>query len=248
MIVTPDIKGKFDASYKLLMEDTTSREKFESIRKLIQGFHPRIDKQLTVVSKALSTYYKLQTGDVIQLTAESLPETTEEDKKRKRALLLFIQSWRQLQGEVQRVQHELESNDQKDAKNSRSSQQQIVHVAKIIKYAKGPFGIITLAAVVIVGVSLFLNSKNSSIKTSTPVLSPTQAIPTHGPKIQVIIFNGKQIPLSQLYIGHVHLPNCDSPHYHAINGIATALDGTVLQDPGNCGFGKVKDVPVVDVE
>ncbi len=67
-------------------------------------------------------------------------------------------------------------------------------------------------------------------------------------KIQVILFGDKQIPLSELHIGQAHIPHCDSPHYHAITGRVTALDGTVLQDPGDCGFGKVKDVKIIEVE
>ncbi len=69
-------------------------------------------------------------------------------------------------------------------------------------------------------------------------------------KIKVIIVNGKKVPLAQVHIGQG--PECDSEtkqyaHYHANTGSATALDGTVLTDPGGCGFGKVKDIPVEEV-
>jgi hypothetical protein len=71
-------------------------------------------------------------------------------------------------------------------------------------------------------------------------------------KIQVIMVNGHQVPLSQVHIGKGE--HCDSkevqwPHYHATtNGSVKALDGTVIPDTQECGYGKAKDVPVVEVE
>jgi hypothetical protein len=69
-------------------------------------------------------------------------------------------------------------------------------------------------------------------------------------KIKVIVVNGKKVPLEQVHVGKG--PECDSeqnqlPHYHANAGSVTALDGTVTPDPGGCGYGKVRDVPVEEV-
>lgn len=69
-------------------------------------------------------------------------------------------------------------------------------------------------------------------------------------KIKVIIVHGKKVPLAQVHVGTG--PECDSeanqiPHYHANAGSVTALDGAVLSDPGGCGYGKVRDVPVEEV-
>lgn len=119
---------------------------------------------------------------------------------------------------------------------------------RIIRFAKGPFGLVTLAAIVIVGATYLNQSqKKQSIPLQQVMPSPT----TVKQKIPVIVFQGKQIPLSQLRIGNPHLPNCDSQHYHALNQqteTVTALDGTVLYDPGNCGFGKVNDMKVTQVD
>jgi hypothetical protein len=40
----------------------------------------------------------------------------------------------------------------------------------------------------------------------------------------------------------------DEEHWHANSGSARATDGTVMPDTSECGYGKTKDVPVVDVE
>lgn len=70
-------------------------------------------------------------------------------------------------------------------------------------------------------------------------------------KIKVIVVNGKKVPLDQVHVGKG--PECDSetkqyPHYHANSEKVTALDGTVIVDPNGCGYGKVKDIPVEEVE
>jgi len=70
-------------------------------------------------------------------------------------------------------------------------------------------------------------------------------------KVKVIISGGKKIPISQVHVGKG--PECDSeanqiPHYHANAGSVTALDGAVIPDPGGCGYGKVPQVPVEEVE
>lgn len=65
--------------------------------------------------------------------------------------------------------------------------------------------------------------------------------------IKVIVVNGKKVPLEQVHV--FKGPECDKePHYHANSGSVTALDGTVLQDTQDCGYGKVKNVPVEEVE
>lgn len=67
-------------------------------------------------------------------------------------------------------------------------------------------------------------------------------------KIKVIVVNGKKVPIAQVHVGTG--PECgpnEAPHYHANTGSVTALDGTVIPDPGACGYGKVRDVPVEEV-
>ncbi|MDO8560509.1 MAG: hypothetical protein Q7S23_05825 [bacterium] len=64
--------------------------------------------------------------------------------------------------------------------------------------------------------------------------------------IDVINYSGKMIPVAQLrrFTG----PECDKEeHWHAKSGSATALDGTVIPDPEECGYGKTSQVPVIQV-
>ena len=158
-------------------------------------------------------------------------------------MLLLIRDWKELQSEVERVRTELENNGNKE---HNSHQQPIKSFGKIIAGVKGPFGIITLIAIIAaVGVLAYTNTNQpkriNSRKESSPTISPKKS------SVKGIIVSGKKIPLSEIYVGAGS--DCDSPHYHALNHkAAKTLDGTFVSDPGGCGFGKVKDVAVVDIE
>ncbi len=231
MKLPEDSHKKMMAVYDLLSQGSISVAAFESVRTLVKGLHPGIDKKLEIASKALDVLQKIQAGDVISLTSEHLPEETDQQKKRKKALLFFIHTIKDVQSEIQRV-------DNTFAKN----QENITTAGQLLKYAKGPFGLITLAALVIViGIQLF-NHKTASVNNNQQIISPTGI----QKMIQIISYNGKQLPLSGLYIGYG--ADCDSPHYHATGEQVTALDGTIVKDPGGCGFGRVKDVQVTTVQ
>src|SRR3989304_3279562 len=111
-----DAKEKFLAASKLLVGETTTVEKFEEVRKLVKGINPRIDRLLESCSEAISKIEKLQKGEVVELTAESLPEESDEQKRRKKALLFFIRSFKELQSEVARVRNEFaDGNESKSS-------------------------------------------------------------------------------------------------------------------------------------
>lgn len=228
------------AAHKLLLEETTTRQKFESIRTLIKGINPTVDKTLTQTSQALADYEKLHKGEVIELTAEKLPENTEEQKKRKKALLFLLKSWKQLLSEVERVQSEFEKEKQEGGKPQDTW-------SRIVAGAKGPFGIITLGAILIIGFLAFTNDKAPN----TAVAPVNTEIPSKHKKLG-IEYNSKIIPLSELQARTG--PDCtvsgeQVSHYHAKNEVsATATDGTVIPDPGSCAYGKVSEVTVVEIE
>ncbi|OGG72907.1 hypothetical protein A3A38_03275 [Candidatus Kaiserbacteria bacterium RIFCSPLOWO2_01_FULL_53_17] len=176
------------AAHTLLMEPTTTREKFNSIRTLIEGVNPSLDAALARVEQELSTWDQIQDGDVIHLTAKHLPENTEEEKKRKKWLLLFINSWRQLKSEVARVEQELQSAD-----NAQTTGEKASHWGKIFSAAKGPLGIITVLAIGVAvmqqtSVEITIQNKgcatmypSGSIPFSLPGLSlPKDPIPSGG--------------------------------------------------------------------
>lgn len=232
----PATHEKLNSAYELLQGGTISLDAFSQVITLLKGLHPELDKKLAVSSELLNKLQKIQSGDIIALSADALPEETEEDKKRKKALIFFINSINNLKSEIKRVQTELNKTD--TSSNS---------FDKIVYGAKGPFGIITIVAVMIVGISLFVMPKNNTARQHS--LVPTPAVQTGRTNMKIIIFNGKSIPVTEFYIGHG--PDCGGggvPHYHAPNETTVkALDGTILQDPGGCGFGKVKDTQVVEI-
>lgn len=153
-------KEKIDAVLQLLLDDNTSVVKFEKIRILIKGINPGIDKALESCSKGIKTLNRLQAGDVIELTAANLPEETVEQKKRKKALLLLISSWKNLKSEVARVQKLL--HDQ-NTHGKVTGGEKMATAGKIVATSKGPFGLITALAVVVVGAGAALAFLNSSI-------------------------------------------------------------------------------------
>ena len=237
-----DARERVLAAHKLLAEETTTREKVESVKALIKGLNPRIDTALATCSQMLSDLEKLKQGDVIELTVSHLSEETQEDKKRKRALLLFIRSWKELQSEVERIQQELPGDFQ-----DKSRLEQTSNFARIAAGAKGPFGIVTIIAViVVVGIGIVARSNQGEKMQSSVKGEQIEAVTSEKTKTQVIEFAGQKIPLSQLEARSG--PDCDSQHYHAKNNISVvSLEGKTILDPGGCAFGKVKEVEVLEV-
>src|SRR3989344_7122304 len=129
-----DTKKRIFAAHKLLTEKTTSKEKIELVRSLIKGLNPRVDKLLENFLKAFSDLEKFHKDEIIELTAEYLPENTEEEKKRKKAFLWFIRNWKSLHSEIDRIKKELEIK-------SKSTDQDIAKMWKIASALKGPFGL-----------------------------------------------------------------------------------------------------------
>ncbi len=153
-------KEKIDAAMQLLLDDTTTTAKFEKIRTLVKGINPKIDQSLEICSKGIKTLKRLQEGDIIELTAVGLPEGSPEQKKRKKALLFLITSWKGLKSEVTRVQ---KLYGQQGADGKMTTQEHLATFGKLAATSKGPFGLITALAVVVVGVGAALAYLNSTI-------------------------------------------------------------------------------------
>lgn len=237
-MIPSDTHKKMMSAFQLLDTQNLSLSSFNHVVTILKGIHPELDKKLEVCEVALDKFQKIQSGDMISLSAESLPEESEEQKKRKKALLFFIQSIKDLKSEIKRVEGEF-----KNSQNN-SSSQTMWHIGRIIKFAKGPFGVITLIALVIIGFSfIFLKNSSKPVRVSIQITPTPTIFPSNMQK--GIIYNGKQIPLSQLYIGHGS--DCDAPHYHAVTGFVVATDGTKFVDPEGCGFGKVASTQVIAI-
>lgn len=237
-----DFRKRVDAAYQLLTAATISKESFESIRTLLKGIHPRIDTPLETLSHQLSDYEKLYKGELLELGLENLPQDSEEEKKRKKLLLLIIKQWNELKSEVQRVQKELSASD----KNSHDKN--LEHGEKIALGAKGPLGIITIAAVIITIIGAVLLKNQTNTQTQPATLGQTTIItPSQKPTVKIIIFENKEIPITEIVLRSG--PDCDSPHYHALNHTSVkALDGTIIPDPGGCAFGKANEVKIIDAQ
>lgn len=259
-----DWREKILALERILSAESTTLDKVESVAALLKGYHPQVDEKLSQVSKHLTTLRNLQEGNVVEISAERLPEGTEKEKRRKRLVLLFLKSLRELKAEVERVGGEIDAREKGEQTGTES-------FGKIVALAKGPFGIISIVAIIVVGVLVFVKgsaSRNqtppvqSSVNitstpspvatpTPTPLASPKQS-PVQKEKVQAISYGGRKIPLSELEVRTG--PDCtnsptEAPHYHAKNGqFVRATDGTVIPDPGACAFGKVDETQVEGIE
>lgn len=255
------IREKLTAAEILTKGDSTTVDKATSLITLLKGLDRRVDKKLKTLSKSLSTIKNIQEGNVIEFAADKLPEETEKEKKRKKAIIFFIKSIKELKSELERVKRQLDQQ-------TRGEQTSTETAAQIAARVKGPFGLLTIAAIIAVGGFVFVKGKTTQnqpppqstqtiVTTPTPTPIPTttpspQASPSAKTKIQVISYQGKEIPLDQLEIKTG--PECTSspqeaPHYHAKGGqFVQATDGTIIQDPGGCGFGKVDEVEVKEIE
>lgn len=262
MMSVAQLRQKIEAAVKVLNGESTTFDKLESALALVKGANPNIDKKLDRVLFHLSNLRNLQEGDVVELTLANLPERDEKEKKRKKAILFLLRSIRELRSEIERVQKEL-------SREERGEQTSTQTLGNTFAFAKGPFGIITLVAVGVVVAALFLNRGQSQKSTAIsvfPTPSPVVATPSPAPatasprvspspvsggKVKVITFDGKKVPLSQLEV--LTGPDCtnspsEAPHYHAANGqYVTSVDGTQINDPGGCAFGKVSETAVEEI-
>lgn len=177
--------AKIEAAYLLLTEESTTFDKFEKVRTLISGINPKIDKTLAQVSDAVKTLRKIQDGEVIDLAFDSLPEETEEQKKRKKTLLLFRSFWKDLRAEVKRIKNLYESEQ---TNKEKSTHHHTSTFGKILTTAKGPLGIITISAVAIVGAVAYLKTASVSITIKNQgcsTITPTVKLPVSIPGIQI---------------------------------------------------------------
>jgi hypothetical protein len=168
-----DVRKRLVAAEKLLRGETTTGQKVESVRKLVKGINPKLDKVLDEIHEALRRLEQVQDQKLIELTADNWPENTEKQKQRKKALLLLLKWWQELKSEVKRVKQELAAESPNVAKGGR-----------IVGLAKGPLGIITGAAVIIAAGLVALNSvavtvviRNQGCATVVPQTSVRIALP-----------------------------------------------------------------------
>lgn len=168
------IEKRMRAAADLLQAKEVNRATFESLRSLLSGINPRTDKLLESLSREWKRIEHLQKGDVVELTLDGLPEATPQQKKRKKALLLFLKLWNDLKGEVKRIEKELaQAKGTPHQGNARG-------VGRIVSGAKGPLGIITLVAagvVLLKATEVSIIIKNSGCRPMTPVASVAVNIP-----------------------------------------------------------------------
>lgn len=256
------LRQKVEAFGKVLSGESTTFDKLESALALLKGASPNIDKKLDKVLFHLSNLRNIQEGDIVELTLANLPERNEKEKKRKKAILFLLRSIREFRSEIEKVQKEL-------SRSERGEQTSTQTLSNTFAFAKGPFGIITLVAVGVIVAALFLNRgkseksiSDSASSTPSPAVatpSPVSATPSPrvspssvaGGKVKVITFDGKKVPLSQLDV--LTGPDCtnsptEAPHYHAANShYVISVDGTQINDPGGCAFGKVSETAVEEI-
>jgi hypothetical protein len=195
---------RLKTAWELLAEKTTSLDKIQKISALIKGINPKIDKQLETISKIAGKIQKVQSGDVINLSLEQLPEKSEKEKKRKKLLLLLIARFRDLQSEVGRINEVVLETAQTT---------KVVKSGKIVTTMKGPLGMVTIAAAGIVAISSLLNSKAVNVTIKNEGCRPIQPVIE-----KTINLPGLKLPSSAITSG--------SQDMAVIPGIKFKLDAT----------------------
>jgi len=153
-----DFEKRYKAARKILEEDTTSKEKFDSLYKILRGVNKKLDNLLDSTRGIWNKFENLKEGDYLDLSEEAiekLPKNTEKRKKRKRALLLLLRNYKKLTNEVDRVKAEYENElSSKD----RSSLDKGNSIKRLFKKAKGPLGLITIGAAGITAGIIYLQN------------------------------------------------------------------------------------------
>ena len=171
-----DIKRRTQAAMILLSESSTTLEKIHSVMGMLKGINKKLDTALLLVEKQALSLDLVTQGAYIELAVEHLPEETEEQKKRKKGLLLFIKTWGELKSEVGRVQAEVDLGH-----NVQDSQ----FWTNMLAFAKGPAALITVVAVGVVmlaqsSVDIVIANEGCSTITATgvPISLPGFKLPS----------------------------------------------------------------------
>lgn len=134
---------------ELLCEDSTTLVKVEKALSLVKGISPKAEKYLNSSVDLIAKINKISEGAVVELSAQNLPEGTKTQKHRKKLILLLVTNLKDFQSEIGRLQ----------ALQTAPT----VGTAKILATLKGPLGLVTVAAAVVVVGAKLIDTKTTSI-------------------------------------------------------------------------------------
>lgn len=209
-----DKSKKLLAVGELLSVETTSKEKLTAIGHLIKGVDPVLEEKYNKCVTILNNLDEaLKATDVIELVADKLPGHTPEQKKRKKVLLLFITAFKDLGSEVKRLEREMERGSESGSKAGKAS-----GIARVLAFAKGPLGIVTIAAVAIVA----LKPGSATVTVKNQYCSPliTKGLPIPIP--------GIQLPAEPIVSGDEGIVKLPSIKYTVDNTVAGKINLKVL--------------------
>lgn len=162
------VQKRLLAAEDLLRRRTIDAAAITSLRTILSGINPRLDTALAAASAAAKKVDHLQKGEAISLAIDALPEFSPEDKKRKKAILFFLNCWKDLQSEVARVEKELEHSSKDQSLQGKAGM-----LGNIFGAAKGPLGLITLGAVVIAALKMTETTVVIQNRGCEPIRPPT---------------------------------------------------------------------------
>ena len=160
---TYDSQKKLKAAYKLLLTEQLSLHTFDHVRELVKDINPDLDDALAKASKTAKKAQKLVKEKYFSLAVEHLPEKTKEEKDRKKALLLLLRYRNKLRSEIKRVETELNNTNLDQSQVSG----QATSISRIAARAKGPLGVVTGVAVVIVAGGFILSGRTRSTENNS---------------------------------------------------------------------------------
>lgn len=169
-----DIKKRLTAATAIFNDASTPKEKLNSMRIILKGMHPELESHLMRAENELGKVEKVLGSELLSLSAEAMPEGTEEEKKRKKAVLGFFTLFSQLKKEITRVEQEFDAAESAQASgNPKGPWEGVFHTVK------GPMGIVTIIAAAVVvtlhttAVDVVIQNKGCSVIESPASFSIT---------------------------------------------------------------------------
>ncbi len=186
-------KEKIKKALELLCEDSTTIGKIEKVLAMLPKINPKVDKMVADSHDLIEKINKISEGAVLELSAEKLPEKSKKQKKLKKLALLLLTNWKNLGSEIARI-NDLATT----ATTAGAVKTGGVKTAKILATMKGPLGVITIGAAVIVAGSKLLSNMAVEVKMTTSGCRPIGPISEKGVNLP-----GLKLPKTAVVSGKV---------------------------------------------
>ena len=97
-----EIHKRLTTATAVFSDSSSTIDRARAAVSLLVGISPRTDALCTECLRHLDTIGHIERGELTEIGVHALSEETEDQKRRKKALLLLLKGWKDLQAEVAR--------------------------------------------------------------------------------------------------------------------------------------------------